>query len=206
MQAPEVASRGVDEALVDAARAAAFRALLDTRSPVTVDALAHAVGCDATRARAALHELERRGLARTDDSGDVVGAYGLSVVPSRDEIEVEGRRYWTWCAKTSLGVLAAIGKGGEISSSDPASGRGLRLSFEGSRPRASNLAVFWPSEEMRSSCSSIVDDFCPNISFFEDAGAAERWAADNDVPGEVLSVEEAAERSAGQWRPLVQSR
>lgn len=203
MQAPEVASDGVDESFVAAARGAAFRALLDTRAPVAVDALARALECDAARARAAVAELERRGLARTDGSGDVVGAYGLSVVPSRDEIEVEGRRYWTWCAKTSLGILGAIGRGGEIASTDPASGRGLRLSFEGSRPASSNLAVFWPSEEMRSSCSSIVDDFCPNISFFEDAAAAKRWAAANDVPGEVLSVEEATERAAGQWRPLM---
>jgi alkylmercury lyase len=185
-------------------RATAFRMLLETGVPVTRAGLVADLGLDAAEVDTAVADLECRGLIRRDEgSGDVVGSLGLSAVPSRDEILVDGRRLWTWCAKTSLGVLGALGRGGLIVSRSPVSGRELRQAFDGAQPQATGFVVYWPDLEFSDSCSSAVDDLCPNINLFEDAEAADRWARESGVPGEVLSVEDATVRAVEKWGPLV---
>jgi hypothetical protein len=203
MQASVSASDCQDD-LLQRVRAAAFRLLLDTDAPVHAAAVEAQVDADPAAVGRAIDELDRQGLMRRDESGAIVGSYGLSVVPSQDAIQFDGRRFWTWCAKTSLGVLSALDRGGLVVATSPGTGRELRVTFEGSRPRSEEgVVVFWPSSELRTSCSSVVEEFCPNFSFFESAEAAEAWARTNDVLGEVLSLDEAAERSVGHWRPLV---
>ena len=192
--------------LTSEARAAAFRLLFETGEPVRPAALADELGCSVSEATQAIAQLESQGLIRRDETGSIVGSYGLSVVPSQDVIHIQGRQLWTWCAKTSVGVLAALG-GGTVESRCPMSGRQIRLTFEGpTPPKDTGLAVFWPGTELTSCCKSAVDEVCPNINFFESAEAAKSWAASSGVPGEVLSVEEATARSVGKWAELLEAR
>ncbi len=185
-------------------QALAFRTLLQTGAPVTIADLADRSGGDLSEAEELVADLDRQGLIRRDDDGSVIGSVGLSVVPSHNEIHVGGRRFWTWCAKTSLGILGGAAAGGWVEAQCPASGRELRLDFDGASPQPdTGLAVFWPSEDLMTSCGSVVDNFCVNINFFETASAAETWQTTHQVPGEVLSVEDATARSAAKWRPLV---
>jgi hypothetical protein len=48
--------------------------------------------------RAAIDALAERGSLRLDDQGNVIGSAGLSIRPDRHEINLDGRRFWTWCA------------------------------------------------------------------------------------------------------------
>ncbi len=188
-------------------RAAAFHLLLETGKPVGADALSAELGSPAAEVAAAIEQLESQGVIRRDLRGAIVGSYGLSVVPSQDEIQVEGRQFWTWCAKTSLGVLGAIGAGGTVVAHCPVSGRQIVLNFRGAEPPAgTDFAVFWPSTEFTSCCKKTVDEVCPNINFFENQATAEAWAAKSGVPGEILSVEEATRRSVGRWADLFTAR
>ena len=197
-------TQSCEDRFADDVRTTAFRVLLDTGEPVDTAVIAESMRADLAAVRATVEQLDGRGLVRRDDHGGVVGSFGLSVVPARDVIRVAGRRYWTWCAKTSLGVLGAIGRGGSVVSESPLSGKELRLAFDGARPTGGDgVAVFWPDAELRSSCSSVVDEFCSSISFFESAEAAREWARANQVGGEVLTLDEAADRAVGQWVPLV---
>jgi alkylmercury lyase len=192
--------------LTSEVRAAAFHLLLETGEPVRAAALADELGCNTSEVAKAIEQLEGQGLIRRDEAGSIVGSYGLSVVPSQDQIRVQGRQFWTWCAKTSLGVVGALG-GGTVISRCPVSSRQLLLTFQGSKPpRDTELAVFWPSTEFTSCCKSTVEEVCPNINFFESAAAAQSWAASSGVPGEVLSVEEATARSVGRWAELLAAR
>jgi Alkylmercury lyase len=190
--------------LFEQVRVAAFRRLLDTGTPVDLTTLQPAIDADLAGVAGAVEELDRQGLVRRDEGGRIVGSYGLSVVPSENTIEFEGRRFWTWCAKTSLGVLAALDRGGRVVATTVDSGRQVSIDFEGSRPRdRGDVVVFWPSDDVRTSCSSVVEEFCPNFSFFETAAAAEAWSSTHAVAGEVLSLDDATDRAVGRWQPLV---
>jgi hypothetical protein len=192
--------------LTSAVHAAAFHLLLETGEPVRAATLADELGCGAGDIAQAMENLEDQGLIRRDEAGSIVGSYGLSVVPSQDQIQVRDRQFWTWCAKTSLGVVGALG-GGTIVSRCPVSGRQLLLTFDGPEPPAdTGLAVFWPSSQFTSCCKSTVEEVCPNINFFASAALARSWAASSGVPGEVLSVQEATARSVGRWAELLAAR
>ncbi len=66
-----------DEDLTGVVRAQAFRHLLAAGDSATGEDLAAAIG-------------------------RVIGSAGLSVVPDRHQIDLEGRRFRTWCAYLSL--------------------------------------------------------------------------------------------------------
>jgi len=184
-------------------RIASFRRLFETGKPVAPATIAAQLEWPLERVEAEIGSLEGKGLIQRDARGEVVGAVGLSVVPSSSEISVDGRSFWVWCARTAVGVLAALGQGGEVRSRSPHSGRELRLAFEGARPQPTEMVVFWPGSEMESSCGSAVDELCTSINFFESRDAARSWAAAHGARGEVLSIEEAVTRSVGKWAPLV---
>jgi len=172
--------------------------------PVGLEALAARLGVDTASVGAAVAQLECDGLVRRDEDGRLIGSYGLSVVPSKDVLHLPDRQLWTWCIKTALGILAGVGRGGFVASHCPASGAELTVRFDGDQPvGAEGLAVFWPSDEFSGSCSSAVDELCPNLSLFESRATAEEWALSSGVPGEVLSVREATDRAAAKWSPLV---
>jgi alkylmercury lyase len=179
----------------DEVMAAAFRSLLRDERPPSAADLAADLGCDAAEVEAALGELERRGRIRRDEHGWILGSAGLSVVPTEHEVSLRERTVWTWCAKVALGVLGTVGTGGRVTSRCAQTGRPVQVDFDGPEPKASDLAVFWPSREFGDSCRSAVEQLCPNINFFESAAAAETWTAAKDVPGEVLSVEAATVRA-----------
>ena len=203
MQAEEIGSECSSDRLADDVRTTAFRMLFDGR-PVGLKALAARLGADAASVGSAVEQLEGDGLVRRDADGQLVGSYGLSVVPSKDVLHLPDRQLWTWCIKTALGILAGLGQGGHVVSLSPASAAELTVRFEGDQPvGAEALAVFWPSDEFSGSCSSAVDELCPNLSLFESREVAEEWARAGGVPGEVVSVLEATDRAAAKWGPLV---
>jgi len=56
---------------------------------------------------ALLDRLAGAGRILREGAGEVIGSAGLSVVPGRHEIELEARRFWTWCAYDSWFPLVA---------------------------------------------------------------------------------------------------
>jgi alkylmercury lyase len=180
---------------------AAFRALLVRRRPVSSRALAAELGVGIGAVREALDGLVRADRIRLDEAGRVVGACGLSLVPSRHELAIGRRRYWTWCALDAVGILGALGTDGGARSRDPVSGAPLDVRFRAGAPVGDGVVVFLADE---SCCPAGVDSWCPKVNFFRDAAAARTWAERNGVPGEVVDVREATRRGAARWRPLVE--
>jgi alkylmercury lyase-like protein/carbamoyl-phosphate synthase L subunit-like protein len=206
VERPVPAARATDQRALpqetNPVRIAAFHLLFDTGKPVEAERLARELGLTRDQLEIEVADLEKRGLIKLE-GGRVVGAVGLSVVPSSSRISVQGREFWVWCARTAVGVLAGLGQGGEVIAKSPYSGRELRLRFSGARPEPNELAIFWPGSDFVSSCGSAVDELCPNINFFESREAAESWARDNGARGEVLSVDEVIALSVGKWGPLL---
>ena len=181
-------------------RAAGFRLLLARGAPIAVDVLAEVIGAGARSVRSALDESVRNGRARVDDAGRLVGTGGLSVVPHRHEMLVGERQFWTWCAYDAIGILAALEADGLIRTSDPASSKHLEIVFSKGCAAEGSAVLFVPRFD---SCSSVIDEWCPNANLFESEANARAWAERRCIAGEVLSMSQASRVGASSWRPLV---
>jgi alkylmercury lyase len=189
----------VNEQEARAVRRAAFQLLFAEGRPVPVGAVARALDRDEAAVREEVEALEERGVMRRQPDGCVIGSGGLSLVPTRHEVEVDGRRFWTWCAYDAFGILGALGIGGVVRSTSPLTGSPLEARFDGAVPTDPRLAVFLAST---SGCRSIVDDWCPLNNLFEDLDSARRWAAERQVEGTALGVVETAEIGGARWRKM----
>src|SRR6266540_1942376 len=89
----------------------------------------------------------------------VTGSHGLSVTPTRHELLLEQgqeRRYWTWCAWDTVGILAALDASGRIRSTSPSSGAAIELDFHHGSPRRADpaLVVFFADTDC---CTPAID-------------------------------------------------
>jgi alkylmercury lyase len=180
--------------------AAAFRLLLDTGVPVQAERLAAEAALEPGEVEDALRELDARGRVCRDEAGSVVGAAGLSVVPTAHRIEIDGGVRWTWCAMDALGILAALGGGGRIESRSPGSGTPITVQFEDGAPLASDAVLLVPE---RREYRSLVEELCPLLNLFESRSAGEAWIERSGVPGVLRTLDDAAARYGDHWRGLL---
>ncbi|MBJ7597967.1 organomercurial lyase [Candidatus Nephthysia bennettiae] len=149
-----------------------------------------------------MDELSQLGRIRLDDRRRVTGSGGLSVGPDRHQIELDGRKFWTWCAYDVVGIFGALRASGEARSASPFSGTALEVHFRDGRPLAPQLVLFRPDEADLACCSSVYDDWCPNSNFFESEDAAWIWSRGRGLQGRVLTLDEAAKLATREWGQL----
>ncbi len=101
------------ELLVDEIRGAAFRRLIRTGSAASIEDLATDKGRPVEEVGHQVDELSRLGRVRLDDRGRVAGSGGLSIGPDRHQIELDDRKFWTWCAYDVIGIFGALRASGE---------------------------------------------------------------------------------------------
>lgn len=183
-------------------RGAAFRLLVTHGAAIAPESLAANTGIKGDRLAVMLGDLDRAGRIRRDESGRVVGSAGLSVVPDRHAIEIEGRRFWTWCAYDILGIFAALGASGQASSPILNTGALIELDFVDGRPQKSNAVLFRPDIELMSCCDNVYEEWCPNSNLFANRASARKWATAHGIKGQVLKLEEAAGVAAKEWKSL----
>lgn len=181
-------------------RGAAFRALLATGHPVSAAGLAAGFGTSAAQVQAELERLDRCGQLRRDDEGRVVGSCGLSVVPSRHELQTGGRRFWTWCAYDAVGILGALRADGTVRSMSAATGRPLEVSFHLGLPETDTIVIVMPDA---SGCDNVVEEWCPQVNFIEDEQTARSWLRSKGQVAEVVPIAEASRRGAAAWATLI---
>ena len=186
-------------------RGEAFRQLLATGEPVTGEDLSVAIRLSLDKVSRVLEELDTVGRIRRNATESVIGSAGLSVVPDRHQIELEGRRFLTWCAYDILGIFGALRATGTAVSRSPATGATISLRFRDGRPEAAGVVLFRPSDSSAESCTSIYEEWCPNSNFFEDARPARAWSASHKLAGRVLSLEEASDLATAEWLPVTRS-
>jgi hypothetical protein len=132
-------------------------------------------------------------------SGDVTGAFGLTIEPTPHEVRIGEVRRYTWCAIDAVGILSALGATGSITSHSPHTGRPIELGFRDREPTSGDLdsGVFVAGYEPG---SKVVESWCPLVNFFEDAAGAEAWAAEHRVSGDFVPVAHAASSAGERWR------
>jgi alkylmercury lyase len=180
----------------ESVRAWAFRLLLEGRQPVAARLIAEMSGLSKHQVETALRLLEIEGRLRRDPAGQITGSAGLSLEPTRHRIQIDGADWWAWCAFDALGILAALGNGGTIKSVCAQSGAPLQLEFAGSTPASSSIVIVIADEEAG---GSLIDDWCPKNNFFRSEHVARQWVESCGVAGQVLALEEGAERAAERW-------
>jgi len=183
-------------------RTAAFRLLLAHHDAISVGELAAATGIKREKLEEHLEELDRAGRIRRDDAGRVVGSAGLSVTTDRHEIELDGRRFWTWCAYDIFGIFGALEASGHALSPSP-DGRSIEVRFERGRPVNGDAVLFRPDEELMSCCENVYEEWCPNSNMFGDADNARKWAGERGIKGRIMSLAEASKLGASAWADLV---
>src|SRR5258708_36307382 len=87
-------------------RTAAFRLLLSSAEPIDADELAAKTGIRLEMLSGLLDDHDRAGRIRRNAAGQVVGSAGLTVVSDRQEIELDGRRLWTYGVCDILSAVA----------------------------------------------------------------------------------------------------
>jgi hypothetical protein len=191
-----------NQATADALRKQAFRLLLAHARPLSVEEMADAIGTVPADAAIAMAELAAAGRVRVDGAR-LTGSAGLSVAPDRHEIELSGRRFWTWCAYDVFGIFGATGASGTAVSSSPADGTTIGLRFLEGRPEPAEAVLFRPDADLMGSCDNVYEQWCPNSNLFRHAEMAEAWAAERGIGGQVLTLGEASEQATREWAPLL---
>lgn len=186
----------------DDIRTAAFRRLLRNHRPATVEELAADLGRDAADIAAGVAEMGTAGQLRRNRSGAVTGAAGLSVEPDRHVIEIDGRRFWTWCTYDILGIFGALGADGHATSNYPTP---FEIRFHHGHPESTNLVILVPDRDPldEDGATNAYDGWCPHANLFEGEEAARSWSETRGVAGRIVPVDQAAEAAAAKWAPLV---
>jgi hypothetical protein len=193
------------DTVAEQVRGAAFRRLLQTSTPATAGQIADDLDLPEHHIQVAIADLNGQGWLRLDTHGHVVGSAGLSVHPDRHQIELDGTKFWTWCAYDILGIFAALRATGTAHSTTPDGGPPLQIRFRDGRPEPTTLVLFLPDDDSAACCTSMYDQWCPNSNLFHTAEAASFWAAAHHVTGTALTLSDAAELGEQRWRPLTQN-
>jgi len=184
-------------------RKAAFQLLLARGDAIDLDSLQAHTGLSSESVSTMVGVLDSAGRIRRNTKGEVVGSCGLSVIPDRHEIELDGRRLWTWCAYDILGIFGALGTSGRALSPSPPHGKTIELHFTQGRPEQSEAVLFRPDEDLISSCENVYEQWCPNSNLFASRELAEQWADQQSLPGRVLELAEASELATEAWIDVV---
>lgn len=178
---------------------AAFQLLLARGGPIGLNDLAQHSGVRHESVSNLVDLLDGAGRIRRNLGGEVVGSGGLSVIPDRHEIELDGRRFWTWCAYDILGIFGVTGATGRAVSPSPPHGRPIELHFTRGRPDKHDAVLFRPDEELIGSCENVYEQWCPNSNLFASRELAERWAHEHGLPGRVLDLDGASDLATEAW-------
>ncbi len=184
-------------------RKAAFQLLLARGDAIDLDSLRAHTGLSKKSVSTVVGLLDSAGRMRRNTKGEVVGSGGLSVIPDRHEIELDGRRLWTWCAYDILGIFGALGAGGRALSPSPPHEKTIVLHFAQGRPEQSEAVLFRPDEDLISSCENVYEQWCPNSNLFASRELAEQWVDQQSLRGRVLDLDEASDLASAAWGDVV---
>jgi len=124
-----------------------------------------------------------------DDHGRIVG-YGLTLRETPHRFEVDGQRFYTWCALDTLVIPALLGRSARIESPCHGTGMPVRVTVGSAGvtsvdPETAVVSIVAPDEP-----DSIRDAFCNHVHFFASNEAAQSWL-DQHPAGTVHAVDEA---------------
>ena len=146
-----------------------------------------------------LAEIESAGRARRDPDGDLVGIAGLSLEPTRHAIEIDGRKFWTWCALDAVGIFTALEATGEVRTQPPGDSDELRIRFKNGLTESATAIFIAGGYDG----TDVFETWCPKVNFFSTPKEAEMWSAAERMDGDVVSISEISEAAGVIWASVV---
>jgi alkylmercury lyase len=130
-----------------------------------------------------------QGRTYLDDSGAVIGHFGLTLSKTRHRLRLNGRDHplYAWCAWDTLFIPLLLGTEAEVESECPASGRriSLRVTRRGTEAASHPAAVVsFVTPQQGKIEQDVIRNFCHFVHFFVSAADGERWTAEH--PGTFL--------------------
>ncbi|WP_299928843.1 organomercurial lyase [uncultured Nocardioides sp.] len=187
---------GGDATLV---RRTAFTRLRATAAPVDVATLA--AECDLTlhEVETALSDLVSAGAITRSPAGAVVAVGGLSVVPARHHLRLDGQQYWTWCAFDGIGIPAALEVDAVVETRCPTCGRALVVPRRGRSPTRGQ-----PGRRMaaRRTLRERAGRLLPEANLFCDATHLAAWGSTGDHEGAPASLVELTDTGKATWADI----
>ena len=184
------------EPIDDLVRQTAFALLVRDGRPVQVEQLAaaHPGELPGPTLDEALDRLVANGHLDRDPSGAVVGAGGLTLGDAPHRLLLRGRDYRTWCAYDAIGIPAALGEEGAISTRCGVCGRAiaLRVPIEADNERPERLWLAAGGTDLRA-------EFCTPTVLLCSPDHADVWATRQDGRGRIVDLGQASRLGAGAW-------
>lgn len=168
--------------------------LLAEGSPVSLEHLANVSHRSLDETQAQLPSLD----VRLDQEGKIV-AGGVSLLPTRHQVQVGEQELFVWCALDTLMLPAILGRTARVISTCPVTGKAIRLTVtpesisDLSEARAV-VSARLPGEE--TAICNVQEDLCNDGFFFVSHEVAATWPHLHPQ-AVLLTVEEAAELGRG---------
>lgn len=183
-----------------AIRIGAFYTILEGK-PASIDTLALKSGIAVDQTRQYIMGMADRGILVMDKDENVVGSHGLSVIPTKHHLNINGQNLFTWCAIDAVGIAAALELEAKIVSKcfqcnetieiDMANGKIINCNQKDTR--------IWVVEADLN--QPIVCCTCPQINFFCSKEHFNEWYK-NQNKGKLLSLTEAVKLGNCWWSDI----
>ena len=156
-----------------------------------VKLFAELLGVDADEAEKVLASY-----GEVNDQGQVTGFLGLSLVPTRHKIMVNGKTLYTWCAADTFLLPQFLSFSALVESKDPVNDQLIQLSVnEGLIEWTDPVPLYISWVEKADRCD-IRQSFCGRSHFFGSQETASKWLSTNDN-ARITNVEEFSTFSRG---------
>jgi hypothetical protein len=175
---------------------AAFGTLPNTGHRISISDLSTGANLDSEKTSECMESMHRSGYLKLDFDQFIVAAAGLSVSPTKHEIFLDGRRFWTWCALDILGIFGALCASGSAKSYEPVEDKVIQIDFVDGVPQNANAMVFIAD---MTRVISICCDWCPNVNFFASRSSGEEWLQKNAVEGSLISIHNVVSAARAVW-------
>ena len=119
-----------------------YDAFLTQDQPVKISEVADVLGISISMVKDAYQRLAQgHVLVLQPESGEILMANPFSSVPSPFLVEAGDKCWWGNCIWDALGILAMVGKDGQVRSSCPDCGEGLRLTVKSDQLENTSLVA-----------------------------------------------------------------
>jgi alkylmercury lyase len=116
----------------------------------------------------------------TNDTGAVIGFWGLAVDPVGHRFTVDGRNLSVWCAWDAFFIPQLIGKTAHVASTCAVTKQPIELTIYHDGRVESNppdAVISFLNPEAAKMMDNIVENFCHYILFFKSAEAGSQWVS-----------------------------
>lgn len=160
--------------------------------PVSEDFLAKQTGIETKTVESVVEILAQRQMIVRGDNRKIVGALGLSIIPTNNKIQMAGRTLFAWCAISTLELSTALEADVDIHSNCAYTGESIEVTVRNGKLEkvTPDSTVIWtvPFD----SEAPWAGGTCKQIHYFSSVEHANKWKEQHPkLQGEIMTLEQA---------------